>query len=224
MLAAVNALAFSVRRDGVVETLRRAGRRLFGREEWLVVVRRIEPPAAPVRLPVEVDGLTIRGIQESDIDALAEAMPFDLDRRGLAERRMRLRERLPVGLVAVRGGRIAGAAWYLDRVEPDQPWYEAVRPSLELPARFTAAIFVVPGEKAAAWSLSRVATDWLGEGGVRSLVALVRVENRPSLLLARMLGGRVVARQTVRRNFGRTTIDVVPVPDDRAFPAGEAKR
>lgn len=223
MLGTVRAIAFSARRDGAAETLRRIGRRLFGREEWLVVVRRIAPPAVPTHLPVEIDGLTVRRVDESDLGALAEAMPFELLRRGPADRRACLRERLPCGLVALRDGRLAGAAWYLDRVEASQPWYEAVRAEVEPPARFTAAVFVVPGEKAAAWTLSRVAADWLGQDGVRTLVALVRADNRPSLLLARMLGGRVVARQSVRRRLGRTAIEVVPVRDDRVFPAGGAE-
>jgi hypothetical protein len=111
-------------------------------------------------------------------------------------------------MVATREGRIVGAVWYADAVNEEQAWYTAVRSRLILPARLTVNMFVVPGEKAAAWAMAKYANDRLAAAGVRSIVGVIQTTNKPSILVSRMLGGRIAAHQSVRYWFGvrRTTV------------------
>ncbi len=195
----------SLRTDGVRATLTLAWQRLHGDQDFYVFVRRLTPPATPVVLPVEANGVTLRRAQAAD-------------RRDLHVQRHEPRDaRAAAGdvFVATRQGRVVGAAWYVDAVTPAQPWYEAVAPHVTAPARFTANIYVQPGEKGAAWALAKTASDVLAAGGVRSIVGMVGVANKPSILLTRMLGGRIVARLHMRHRWGRRTITVEPTGADR---------
>ena len=92
-----------------------------------------------------------------------------------------------------------------------QPWHDAVAPHLTAPARFTANIYVRPGEKGAGWALAKTASDVLAAAGVRTIVGMVGATNTPSILLTRMLGGRIVARLRMRHRWGQRTISVEPM-------------
>ena len=196
-------LLLSVRVDGLRPTLGRAWIRLFGTEDRCVFVQYFKPPSAPVELPVEANGLVVRRMTESDRrDARVRRYEPD-DVNHLAE-----------GFVATRHSQIVGAAWYTDSVTTDQPWYRAVEPHLVFPAWLDANIFVVPGDKGAAWAISKTAADRLGAAGICSTVALVGAHNRRSILLLRFVGAKMVARLSVRHWFGHTTTVVQSVTDD----------
>ena len=213
----VRSFLLSLQMDGLRVTVRRVWTRLFGTEEWYVFVRRLAPQSRPVMLPVETKGIIVRRMTNNDVPTVALLMPFELDQRPLRERRRRLRHRLADAIVATREGRIVGAAWYVDSVHEDQPWYRSVERHLVSPARLTANIFAVPGEKGAAWAVAKQANDQLASAGVRSVVGLIRSTNRPSMLVSRLLGGKIVARQRVHYRFGSRTIVVEAVTDDQAF-------
>ena len=215
--ALMRSLLLSRRMDGLGVTVRRAWARLFGHEEWLVFVRHLEAPKERVVLPATINDVLVRRMSEKDVDAVARVMPFELDRRSPSERRERIRRRVQDGFVALRCGQIVGAAWYIDAVTPEQPWYDAVKEHLLASARFTANVFVLAGERAASWALSKQANDWLASNGVRTIVGLILEENRSSILLSRMLGGRIVARQSICYRFGRRTMEVTPVSDQAPF-------
>ena len=123
--------------------------------------------------------------------------------------------RLSDGVVAIRDGQIVGAAWYTDTVTAAQSWFKVVEPRLIAPARFTANIFVVPGDKGAAWALMKTASECLATAGVRTIVGVIGVQNTPSILMSRMLGSKMVARLWLRHRFGRTSTTVLPVDTDR---------
>lgn len=117
--------------------------------------------------------------------------------------------------VATRAGRIVGAAWYTDSVSPNQPWYRVVEPHIRPRALFTANIFVVPGDKGAAWAISKGAAAGLATAGVRTLVSLIGTNNQRSILMARLVGCKMIARVCVRRRFGRATTVIEPITEDR---------
>ncbi|GIW44139.1 MAG: hypothetical protein KatS3mg077_1421 [Candidatus Binatia bacterium] len=206
-------LLLSYRLDGLGPTVRRAWRRLFGKEEHFILIRYLDPPVHPVELPATVNGIVVRQMSEADIESVARLAPFDLNRSPIEVRCARLRECLPEAFVALRDGRIVGASWYADRAKADQPWFGVLADKLIEPSRLTAGIFSVPGERAAAWVLSRQATAWLSAHGIRTVVGFIRVENQPSLVLSRMLGGRIVARQSVRYCLGVGRVHVEPAHD-----------
>ena len=191
----------SLRTDGLRPTLALAWRRLHGDQEFFVFVRRLTPPATPVVLPAETNGVTLRRAQAADRNDLQVQRHEPADVNGAA---------VDV-FVAVRQNRIVGAAWYVDAVTPAQPWHDAVAPHLTAPARFTANIYVRPGEKGAGWALAKTASDVLAAAGVRTIVGMVGATNTPSILLTRMLGGRIVARLRMRHRWGRRTISVEPM-------------
>jgi hypothetical protein len=205
----VRSFLLSVRMDGFGATIRRGWARLFGEESWCVFVRHLQPPKTQVEFPFEKNGMTIRRMTESDVDAVATAMPFDLDRQPLPERRVRLRQRLPGAVVATRDGRVVAAVFYTEAVNEQQPWYPAVAPHLVPPARFTANIFALPDARGAAWAVAKHGNDWLAACGVRTVVGLIRSDNAPSILVSRLLGSKIVARRSDRYLFGwrRTTIE-----------------
>jgi hypothetical protein len=118
-------------------------------------------------------------------------------------------------MVATRQGRIVGAVWYTKSVAVEQPWYVAVEPHLVQPALLTSNIFVVPGDKAAAWVLAKSATDQLAATGIQTIVGLVESHNTPSVLMSRLLGARMVARMSVRYWFGCAKAVVEPVSVDK---------
>ena len=191
----------SLRTDGLRPTLALAWHRLHGDQEFYVFVRPLTPPATPVALPAEANGVTLRRVQAAD-------------RRDLQVQRHEPPEARSAAVdvfVAVRHDRIVGAAWYVDVATAAQAWYDAVAPHLTAPARFTANIYVRPGEKGAAWALAKTASDVLAAAGVRTIVGMVGTANKPSILLTRMLGGRIVARLHMRHRWGRRTITVEPV-------------
>jgi len=191
----------SLRTDGLHSTLALVWRRLYGDQEFSVFVRRLTPPATPVVLPVDANGVTLRQAQAADRRDLYVRRHEPAEARGAA---------VDV-FVAVKQDRIVGAAWYVDAVTPAQPWYAAVAPQLTAPARFTANIYVRPDETGAAWALAKTASDVLAASGVRTIVGMVGAANKPSILLTRMLGGRIVARLHMRHRWGRRTITVEPV-------------
>lgn len=187
----------------MARTARRVWTRLFGTEHFYVFVRYLKPPPQPVEFPVETNGVVVRHMLESD----------------LADIRVKRHEprdaRLSGAVVATRQDQIVGAAWYMDSVTAEQPWSQAVERHLVAPARFTSNIFVVPGDKAAAWAIAKSATDQLATAGVRTIVGVVGVHNPRSILMSRLLGARVVARMAVRYWFGHRTNAVEPVTEDR---------
>lgn len=213
----VGSFLLSVQMDGLRATVRRGWTRLFGHEEWYVFVRHLDPPLAPVQFPIEANGIAVRQMTESDLDEVARLLPFDMDRRPLPERRERLRTRLADAVVATRQGRIVGAAVYTDAVTAEQPWYQAIERHLIPPARFTAQIFVVPGEKGTAWALAKHANDRLAAQGIRSIVGVIAAENTPSMFVSRLLGGKMVARKSDRYWFGHRYTATEPVSQGEAF-------
>jgi hypothetical protein len=202
--AALSRLLLSLRVDGLAPTVKRAWTHLFGTEERYVFVQYLTPPAAPVEFPIETNGLVVRQMMESDLrdPRVKRHEPHEVDR---------LRE----AVVATRQGQIVGAAWYTDSVTAEQPWYRAVEPHLIRPAWFDANIFVVAGDKGAAWAISKHATDRVATQGVRCTVALVGARNKRSILLLRLLGAKMVAQMSVRHWFGRTTVAVEPIAKDQ---------
>jgi len=206
-------LLLSLRVDGLRPTLQRIRAHVHGDERRYVFVQYYTPPAAPVQLPVETNGVVVRQMTDSDrrVPGVRRHEPEDM-------------AHLALGVVATRQGEIVGAAWYTDAVRPQQPWYAAVQPHLRERSLVDANLFVVPGEKAAAWALSKNATDYLATQGVRSTVALVGVDNARSIFLMRLLGAKVVATMSVRYRFGRRRATVEPVrQDDDAAVTGSQR-
>jgi hypothetical protein len=222
-LGYLNTLAFSYRTDGLHATVRRAWRRLFGKADSFVLIRYLQLPQRPLDLPAIVNGVLVRQMTEADVADVAALVPFHVSPHAIEVRRMRLRECLPEGFVALREGRIVGACWYADSATPDKPWYQVVRHKLIPPVRVTGGIFSLPGEKAAAWALSQQASAWLAVRGIHTIIGFVSVENRPSLVLSRMLGGRIAARQSVRYWLGIPIVHVEPVSDTDVFGRLPAK-
>jgi hypothetical protein len=194
----------SLQVDGLGPTMRRAWTYLFGTEHKYVFVQYMKTPATQVALPVEANGIVVRQMAERDLKdvRVRRHEPDDVDH-------------LALGVVATRQEEIVGAAWYTDSVSPAQPWYPIVQPHLRHPAWFDANIFVIPGEKAAGWAISKNATDAVALAGVRSTVALVGVDNKPSIFLLRLLGARLVGRLSIRHRLGYSTTVVAPVTQDK---------
>jgi hypothetical protein len=208
--SALERVALSVQVDGLRSTLGRLWMHLVGTEDRCVFVQYFKPPAHPIELPVEVKGFVVRAMTEAD-------------RRDARVRRHEPAEvaQIAAGFVATRDERIVGAAWYTDSVNGEQPWYQVVQAHLAPPAWFDANIFVVAGEKGAAWAISKAAADSLGAAGIRSTVSVVGAHNKPSILLLRLLGAKMVARLSVQHRFGRTTTVVHAVSDqDNAVTTG----
>ncbi len=203
--------------DGLRTTIRRGWARLFGKQDWYVFVRHLTPPSPPVEFPIETNGIRVRQMMESDLDQVARLLPFEMDRRPRRERRARMQSRLADGVVATRQDRIVGAAWFMAAVTADQPWYQVVEPHLIPPARLTTQIFVVPGEKGTAWILAKHANDHLATLGIRTVVGLIAVDNKPSMLVSRLLGGKMVGRKADRYWFGRRETKAEPVSEGEAF-------
>jgi hypothetical protein len=200
----LRSLLLSLRVDGLAATVRRIWTHLFGQEQRYVFVRHLKPPPAPVEFPVETNGVVVRYMEESDCTNLQVMRYQPRDLRHLAE-----------AVVATRAGRIVGAAWYTDSVTEQQPWYQAVKPHLIPPARLTENIFVVPGDKAAAWAITKSASDRLATTGVRTIVGLIGSHNKPSILMSRLLGAKMVAQLSVQHRFGHSTTLVAAVTSDR---------
>jgi hypothetical protein len=194
----------SVRVDGLATTMRRVWTHLFGTEQRYLFVQYMNPPSGQTALPVEMNGIIMRQMTADDLRDLRVRLyePQDADR-------------LVLGVVATRQGQIVGAAWYTDCVTPAQPWYQIVEPHLRRPAWFDANIFVIPGEKGAAWAISKNATDAVALAGIRSTVSLVGVDNKPSILLLRLLGAKLVGRVSIRHRFGYTTTAVTAITQDK---------
>jgi hypothetical protein len=200
----LRSLILSVRLDGPGATVKRIRAHLFTQEQRYVFVRHLQPPLTPVELPAETNGIVVRYMNDGDL--------ADLHIRRYHPPHLR---RPYEAMVAARAGQIVGAAWYTDAVTADQPWYRAVEPHLILPARLHENMFVRPGDKAAAWAIAKTATDRLATTGVRTIVGVIGSHNKPSILMSRLLGARMVAQLTVRHRFGRTTTVVEPVTSDR---------
>jgi L-amino acid N-acyltransferase YncA len=207
----------SVQMDGLGTTIQRGWTRLFGHEEWYVFVRHLDPPPTPVMFPIESNGITVRLMTESDLDEVARLLPFDMDRRPLQERRARMRSRIADAVVATRPGRIVGAAFFTDAVTAEQPWYQAVERHLIPPVRLTAQIFVTTGEKGTAWALAKHANDRLAAQGIRTIVGVIAADNKPSMFVSRLLGGKLVARKSDRYWFGRRYTATAAVAEGEAF-------
>jgi hypothetical protein len=209
----LRSLRFCLKMDGWRGTFRRAWVRAFSADDWLVYVRYLEPPAAPAAFPVEANGVTLRAMTDADIDDLARLLPFDLLRRPLKERHERLAKHREDVIVATRAGRIVGAALYADQVA-EQPWYTTIADQLVWPARLTYFVFVVPGEKAAAWVIAKHgAGGRLPSIGIRALVSQIRAGNRTAILMAQLTGAKLAARMSMRHRWGRTTTVIERVPD-----------
>ena len=200
----LRSLLLSLRVDGPGATVRRIWTRLFGQEHRYVFVRYLRPPATPVEFPLEANGIVVRYMNDSDRTNLQVQRYQPRDLRHLAE-----------AVVATRAGQIVGAAWYTDSVTAEQPWYRAVEPHLIPPAQLTENIFVVAGDKAAAWAIAKGASDRLATAGVRTIVGLVGSHNKPSILMSRLLGAKMVAEISVRHRFGHSTTVVETVIADQ---------
>jgi hypothetical protein len=209
----VRSFLLSLRMDGLRSTIRRGWARLFGSEEWYVFVRHLAAPAAAVPFAAETAQVTLRPMVEGDLEEVARLLPFDLDRRPAPQRIERIRNGLSEAVVATRAGRIVGAVWFADTVNHQQPWYEAIRSHLTLPTRLTVNVFVVPGQKAAAWAMMKHGNERLAAAGVRSVVGLIQASNKAAILMSRMLGSKMVARQSVRYWFGHRTTAVEPMTE-----------
>jgi hypothetical protein len=172
-------------------------------DQRYVFVRTLKAPANPRHLPVEDKGIVVRVMEDSDRADLRLRRHEPPEARGPCE-----------AIVATSQGRIVGAAWYADVVTAEQPWFAAVRPHVIAPARFTASIFVAPGEKAAAYTLAKTGSDWLATKGVRTIVGMVGAANKPSILMTRLLGGKMVARVSIRTSWGRRTTEVERLEKD----------
>jgi hypothetical protein len=204
LLRAARRSYLNLRVDGFVATIRRAWTHLFGTEHRYVFVQYMKPPSGQTALPVETNGIMVRRMT-----------PHDLKDVRVRRHEPQEADRLTLGVVATRQGQIVGAAWYTDSVTPAQPWYPIVEPHLHPPAWFDANIFVVPGDKGAGWAISKNVTDAVALAGVRSTVALVGVDNKPSIFLLRLLGAKLVGRLSVRHRLGYTTTVVAPVTQDK---------
>lgn len=201
-----------LREEGVQRTADRAWTRLFGREEYVVFVRKLVAVDPPPVFPVEIKGAEVRAMRLEDIDEVARLMPFSLSRMPISERRRALQACWQDSSVAWRGARIVGAVWYADSVGPTHPWYTLAVPYLRLPARLTTGVFVIPGEKIGSWALVHAASQRLATLGVRSTVSTVRSDNKPSMLMARMHGSELVARVCIEYRFGRRRAVAQAVP------------
>jgi hypothetical protein len=200
----LRSLILSLRLDGLGATVKRIRAHLFAQELRYVFVRHLQPPATPVELPTETNGIVVRCMTESDL--------ADIHIRRYQPRN------LPhpyEAMVAARTGKVVGAAWYTNAVTADQPWYRAVEPHLIRPARLHENMFAVPGDKAAAWALAKTATDRLATTGIRTVVGVIGAHNKPSILMSRLLGARLAARVSVRRRFGHSTTVVEAVTSDQ---------
>jgi hypothetical protein len=197
-----------VQEEGWAATLQRARNRLFGADERYVFVRHPKPPAQPLSLPTEQRGVVVRA-----------ATPADAADSHMRQHRPRDEQPVTDLFVATRDGQIVGAAWYTDVVTPSQPWYAAVAPHLELPAVFTANLFVVPGDKGASWALLKTANEALAQRGIRTIVGMISTHNSASILMARLLGARLCARVTIRYWCGlpRTSVAAVARDNDAAL-------
>lgn len=211
------ALWASLRAEGVGATWRQVRTRLFGSETYYVMLRRLEPPPASVELPCAIAGATVRAMTAADVDAVAARVPFRMSRLPQRERCAAIARCLDDAVVAVRDGRVVGAAWYGDQFDAGQPWFAVVEPHAPRPVRIGLGFFVVAGEQVAAWQLARVATDRLAARGVRTLVVPIRSDNKPSMLMSRLNGARMVARCVVRYRWGRRTVRAEAVGDGPAF-------
>ena len=208
----LRSLILSLRLDGPGATVKRIGAYLFGQEQRYVFVRHLRPPSTPVELPTETNGIAVRYMMGSDL--------ANIHIRRYQPRNLRHPYE---AVVAARAGQIVGAAWYTDAVTADQPWYRAVEPHLIPPARLHENMFVLPGDKAAAWALAKTATDRLATTGIRTIVGVIGSHNKPSILMSRLLGGRMVARMSVRRRFGHSTTVVEAVTNDRDAAVATSK-
>jgi hypothetical protein len=203
MVVRVRRFVLSLRMDGVRATVRRVWTRVFGEEQAYVFVRYLQPPPTPVTFPADANGVRLRKME-----------PGDLKDHRIRRYKPAMPHSLSDGIIALRDGQIVGAAWYTDTVTAAQPWYEAVAPHLIPPARFTANIFVVPGDKGASWALAKTASECLASTGVRTIVGVIGARNTPSILVSRMLGSKMVAQMSLRHRLGRTTATVQPVATD----------
>jgi hypothetical protein len=193
----------SLRMEGIGPTVCRYWARLFGRAQWYVFVRFLQPPSTRIELPVEDKGIVVRTMQEGDLADLRVRWHEPRKFRGRCDT-----------IVATRQGRIVGAVWYADAVTTEQPWYGTVQPHLIPPARFTANIFIIPGDKGAAWTIAKTGSEWLATKGVRTIVGMIGAGNKPSILMTRLLGGKMVGRVSVCYCFGWPTTRVEPVSKD----------
>ncbi len=200
----------ALREEGPRLTAERIWTRLFGTEEYVVFIRPLEAAAEPFTLPVEIKGATVRPMREEDIDTVARLMPFSLSRMPLAERRASLARGWRESAVAQCGERLVGAVWYLDSVGPNQPFYAVAKPYIREPARLTAGMFVIPGEKVGSWAMVNAASQRLAALGVRCTVSAVRAGNKASMIMSRMHNGTLVARVSIRYRFGRRTTHAEP--------------
>ena len=208
----LRSLILSLRLDGPGATVKRIGAYLFAHEQRYVFVRHLRPPSTPVELPTETNGIAVRYMMGSDL--------ANIHIRRYQPRNLRHPYE---AVVAARAGQIVGAAWYTGAVTADQPWYRAIAPHLIPPARLHENMFVLPGDKAAAWALAKTATDRLATTGIRTIVGVIGSHNKPSILMSRLLGGRMVARMSVRRRFGHSTTVVEAVTNDRDAAVATSK-
>jgi hypothetical protein len=194
----------SLRVDGSAAVARRMWVRLFGLEQRYIFIRHLRIPSTPVEFPMETNGVVVRDMTGGD---LANVL--------LRRSQPRVLYHPTEAMVATRAGQIVGAAWYTSSVTPERPWYEVVEPHVIFPARATASFFVVPGEKAAAWAIAKGATDRLASSGVRTIVGVIAAQNKRSILMSRLLGGKMVAEMSEHHRFGYTRTVVEPVSTDR---------
>lgn len=208
------ALLLSLRGQGLRPTLRRIRHRLFGAESRYIFVRYLEAPDAAFALPASDKGITVRALCDRDASA------FLVRRYTPREARVYPTQ----ALVAANGDELVGAIWYTEAVAPEQPWFAVVEPHLRTPAVFTANLYIRSDAKGAAWALVKLGSDFLASKGIRTIVGDVSTTNRPSILMTRLLGGRIVARVDIRYWWGCRATTVAPVDADRDTALSPRKR
>ena len=207
----------SLRSRGIIGSLGRLRNLVYRTDQMYVLVTHIEPASPEHSLESrEIGDLVLRPTRESDTDELADLLPKELNPGTREERLQQIASRVGDGVIAVREGRTVGAAWHLDDVSGQEPWFNVVRQFLREPVRRSAVIFVVPGKagRGVSWHLGQFARNRSAARGARSLVSTIRIDNTPSLVSARMAGAQVVALWRMRWRFGKPSHQVTTLSAD----------
>ncbi len=189
--------------DGPTATLRLAAKRLFGSDQRLVFVRHHDAPAERLTFPFEENGICVRDMEEADLRDLQ-----------VRKHQPRAARDITHTFVATKGTAIVGAAWYSDSIDERQPWYAAVRSQIEAPSRLTENYYVLRDVKGAAAVLTKAASQRLAEQGVRTIVGIIGADNKASILMSRLLGGKHAATIEISYRFGIASKRIVPITRD----------
>ena len=201
----LRSLYLRLRTDGLETTLRLIGKRLFGDDRRLVFVRHHDAPCSRPDLPIKISGITVRHLQPSDLQDLQ-----------VRKHQPKTGHDITHAFVATQDDRIVGAAWYSDTIDERYPWYRELRSRIVEPSRLTENYYVLPGVKGAAMQLTKVASEQLAWEGVRTIVGIIGADNKPSILMSRLLGGKHAATIDIRYRLGKGLVTVDAVTQDSA--------